>query len=299
MAKRSGLPVFWQIAHDVRRFSLSSHKEATTTMVVEAPSAKKPVRPPARPAGLNVVAAMGRHARRRSPRPPYRCVRRRLGSNQLAGHLPRRRVPGTRPDLMLKIVLYETLEGHLSPANGLAMCETAIPCDGSVRASSPAGRPCTRFGTGCTASLRDPRPGDPSRHGGRTHHGRETPSRTALRFAPVRRGITCSTRRPWRSDSRHWSPPWPRMRPVNRSIATPMDGSDSRAAGRNNSNDTKRRAPSSPAESENENVPRTSGCAVAGPNQRHRSGGPPGPRQGEGVLDRCIRPNSSSIPHRC
>jgi len=95
MAKESGLPVFWQIAHDVRSYFLSSHKEATTTMVVEAPSAKKPVRPSAGPAGLGTLAAMGRRARRRSPRPPHRRVCRRLGSHRLAGYLPRRRVLGT------------------------------------------------------------------------------------------------------------------------------------------------------------------------------------------------------------
>jgi hypothetical protein len=52
VAKRSGLPVFWQIAHDVRSFLLSSHKEATTTMVVETHSPKKPIRLPARAAWL-------------------------------------------------------------------------------------------------------------------------------------------------------------------------------------------------------------------------------------------------------
>ena len=60
LAKKSGLPVFWQFAHDVRRFLLSSHKEATTTMVVEALSSKKPIRRSARPAGLGALAAMGR-----------------------------------------------------------------------------------------------------------------------------------------------------------------------------------------------------------------------------------------------
>jgi len=68
VAKKSGLPVFWQIAHDVRRFLLSSHKEATTTMVVETQSPKKPLRFPARAAGLPAVAAMGSRVGRRSPR---------------------------------------------------------------------------------------------------------------------------------------------------------------------------------------------------------------------------------------
>jgi hypothetical protein len=71
MAKKSGLPVFWQIAHDVRPYFLSSHKEATTTMVVEARSPKKPICRPARPAGLGTLAAMGRHTGRGSPRPPH------------------------------------------------------------------------------------------------------------------------------------------------------------------------------------------------------------------------------------
>jgi hypothetical protein len=62
MAKKSGLPVFWQIAHDVRSYFLSSHKEATTTMIVEAAPPKKPIRRPARLARLGTLAAMGRHA---------------------------------------------------------------------------------------------------------------------------------------------------------------------------------------------------------------------------------------------
>ena len=65
MAKRSGLPVFWQIAHDVRLCFLSpSHKEATTRMVVETQSAKKPLRFPARAARLPSVGTMGRRVGR-------------------------------------------------------------------------------------------------------------------------------------------------------------------------------------------------------------------------------------------
>jgi len=71
VAKKSGLPVFWQIAHDVRRFLLSSHKEATTMMVAETQSPKKPIRFPARAAGLPALAAMGSRVGRRSPRPHH------------------------------------------------------------------------------------------------------------------------------------------------------------------------------------------------------------------------------------
>jgi hypothetical protein len=66
--KKSGLPMFWQIAQSVRGFLLSSHKEATTAMVVETQSPKKALRFPARAAGIPGVAAMGIRVGRRSPR---------------------------------------------------------------------------------------------------------------------------------------------------------------------------------------------------------------------------------------
>jgi hypothetical protein len=68
VAKKGRLPVFWQIAQNVRSFLLSSHKEATTTMVVETQSPKKPLRVPARAAGFPAVAAMGIRVGRQSPR---------------------------------------------------------------------------------------------------------------------------------------------------------------------------------------------------------------------------------------
>src|SRR5271166_5260034 len=68
MAKKSGLPMFWQIAQSVRSFLLSSHKEATTTMVVESQSPKKLLCFPASAAGFPAVAAMGIRVGRRSPR---------------------------------------------------------------------------------------------------------------------------------------------------------------------------------------------------------------------------------------
>ena len=63
LGRRSGLPAFWQIAHDVRSFLLSSHKEATTTMVVEARSPKKPIRRSTCSEGLGALAGMGQNAR--------------------------------------------------------------------------------------------------------------------------------------------------------------------------------------------------------------------------------------------
>jgi hypothetical protein len=75
VAKKSGLPAFWQFAHDVRSFLLSSHKEATTTMVVETQSPKKPLCLPARTARLPGVAAMGRRVGRQPRRSHHRRLR--------------------------------------------------------------------------------------------------------------------------------------------------------------------------------------------------------------------------------
>jgi hypothetical protein len=71
MARKSGLPVFWQIAQNVRSFLLSSHKEATTTMVVETQSPKKPLCFSTRARGIPGVAAVGSRVGVRSPRAGY------------------------------------------------------------------------------------------------------------------------------------------------------------------------------------------------------------------------------------
>src|SRR5271166_1498891 len=87
------------------------------------------------------------------------------------------------------------------PRNGLATSETVMPCDGSAMVSSPAGRHCTTFGTGCLSrsSRCTPRRYDrplltdsrPPRRACSTAHPHE----------PALRGINWSTRISSRSDS--------------------------------------------------------------------------------------------------
>jgi len=97
MVKKSALPVFWQIGHDLPCSFLSSHNEATTMIVAEGPQPKKPIRPAAGAARFRALAAMGRLVGSGSSRSCHRHLRGWIGSECVGGKLLGGRILGPPP----------------------------------------------------------------------------------------------------------------------------------------------------------------------------------------------------------
>ena len=277
--------MFGRIAHDVRRFFVSSHKEASTTMVIDIPPPKKPLRLSTGAAGLPAVAAVGCRAGRRSPGAVDQRLRQWLGSVRPARHLSGGRVLRPRPGSPAQGGLVRDRPGPPVPQpmgsrppreRCLAVARPGHPTqpDGLVQLSGPvvgAGlRPARRGG-----SAGHPR-GARHRRGGRTRWhirsvrrlatsaGQPGQARQAAGGAGGRRGRRC--RRP------------------TEPIATVLDGRDGRrSAGPAATLPAGRRGPGRPLGPEPGTTQGQAAARRQGQGQRHRPGGPPGPRQGEGL----------------
>ena len=252
-------------------------------MVNEARSVKKPVRPAACPARLGRVVAVGRHVGRDSPRPPYRCLRQRIGPNELGGNLPRRRILGTRSlvDAQNQFVRDTRRSSLAEPMGASCQRDRSLAMARSGHQAQSVGLVCVS-GPAAWANLRDARPGDPSRHGGRTDHGqirrprRQFDSRLCVAASPAQRGdpgeaTRCTGRRRGSGCGRS----------TDRG-STLVDGSNPGRPARSTRtipNGTHRTCPTTPQERRTRQG--QTAAPVAGPNQRHRSGSPPWPRQGE------------------
>ncbi len=197
-------------------------------MLVEPFSAKKPLRHPARPAVLPAVETWDAELAVDHParlidafvngldRPA--CRQLTLGS----GPSPTTRTSCSRSSCT------RPLKAVCRPQNGLAMCETARPWDGSVRGFSRAGPPCTPFGTGCLSQSSTCTPRQSDRPSPKGSPPPRKPSSTAHRSGPMPRGINWSTRTNSPSNSRNWTRLWKATRPVDRSNPPRLDGRDCR-----------------------------------------------------------------------